>query len=62
MLWDSYSGYPETDGTVTLAEGEPIKAIGFRVQLHELAHDGSVDELVERIKAHLEILRADKTA
>lgn len=61
-LWNSYSDYPETDGTVTLAEGEPIKAIGFRVQLHELAHDGSVDELVERIKAHLEILRADKTA
>ncbi|MHA8115416.1 hypothetical protein ACX122_20430 [Kosakonia cowanii] len=62
MLWNSYSDYPETDGTVTLAEGEPIKAIGFRVQLHELAHDGSVDELVERINAHLLILRADKTA
>ena len=61
-LWNSYSGYPETDGTVTLAEGEPIKAIGFRVQLHELAHDGSVDALVERINAHLLILRADKTA
>lgn len=62
MLWDSYSGYPETDGTVTLAEGEPIKAIGFRVQLHELAHEGSVDELVERINDHLAILRANKTA
>lgn len=61
MLWNSYSDYPETDGKVTLAEGEPIKAIGFRVQLHELAHEGSVDELVERINAHLAILRADKT-
>jgi len=61
-LWDSYRGYPKTNGTITLAEDEAIKAIGFRVQLHELAHDGSVDTLVERIETHLAILRADITA
>ncbi len=61
-LWNSYRGYPKTDGTVTIAKDEAIKAIGFRVQLHELAHDGSVDALVKRIEAHLAILRADKTA
>ncbi|MDF7761411.1 hypothetical protein PU683_17965 [Kosakonia cowanii] len=61
-LWNSYSGYPKTDGTVTLAEREPIKAIGFRIDLYELTSEGSTDMLVERINAHLAILRADKTA
>lgn len=60
-LWDSYSGYPQTDGSVALSDEDQLKGIGFKMPLHELAHDGSGDELVARINANLTILQAYKT-
>ena len=55
-LWGNYDGYPETVSKMQLSDDKNIKGIGFSVPLAEIADDGGVNRLVEKISEHRECL------
>ncbi|WP_051640581.1 hypothetical protein [Siccibacter colletis] len=56
-LWNSYSGYPMTDSAIHLSDDKNIKGIGFRLNLHEIAHDEGRQLLLNKINENLTILQ-----
>lgn len=53
-MWESYSGYPDTDSTIQLSENNQIKGIGFSVPLMDIADNGGVNRLLDKISVHRE--------
>jgi len=51
-LWESYSGYPETNSAIHLSDNNQIKSIAFNVPLADIADDNGVNWLVEKIAEH----------
>ncbi|WP_373226449.1 hypothetical protein [Enterobacter cloacae complex sp. ESBL7] len=60
-LWDNYDGYPKTDSQVHLSDDDNLKAIGFALELKEIAQDDACNLLTEKINAHLARLFAHET-
>ena len=53
-MWESYSDYPNTDSKIQLSDKNQIKGIGFSVPLIDIADDGAVNKLLDKILAHRE--------
>lgn len=51
-MWESYSGYPETNSTIQLSDNNQIKGIGFSVPLMDIADEGGVNRLLDKISVH----------
>lgn len=59
-MWNNYDGYPQMDSQVHLSDKGKIKAIGFYLELKEMARDDACHLLTEKINAHLTKLSAHK--
>lgn len=51
-LWRGKYPYPDTDSEIHLLDKDRVKGIGFSIQLTDIAHDNSVNWLVEKIAEH----------